>query len=115
MNTKAKMGDYRTEYTFETFSFLPQLTADEVYDQVCYILDQGWTPAIEHEAPERVTSHFWGLWKLPFFGMRDPNELLAEVEECRQAYPDHLIRVIGYDDFTQSQGHNFVVYRPRGL
>lgn len=107
--------DYRTQYTLETFSFLPPLTADEVYDQIVYIINQGWTPALEHEEPVSASKHYWGMWKLPFFGMRDPNQVLAEVEACRQAYPDHLIRVIGYDNYTQCQGHNFVVYRPRGM
>ncbi len=107
--------DYRTRVTMETFSFLPELTADEIYDQIVYIINQGWTPAIEHDRPENSADHYWGMWKLPFFGMRDPNLFLNELEECRQAYPDHLIRVVGYDNYTQCQGHNFVVYRPRGI
>ena len=86
-------GDYRTEYTLETFSFLPPLTQEEVYDQ----------------------SHYWGMWKLPFFGMQNPDQVMQEIDSCRRAYPDHLIRVIGYDNYTQCQGHNFVVYRPRGM
>ncbi len=107
--------DYRTKYTLETFSFLPELTVDEVYDQIVYIINQGWTPAIEHEAPESAYSHYWGMWKLPLFGTRDPDEVLAELDACRAAYPDHFIRLIGYDDYVQSQGHSFVVYRPRGF
>ena len=108
-------NDYRTKYTLETFSFLPPLTSDEIYNQIVYIINQGWTPALEHEAPESASAHYWGMWKLPFFGMRDPNEVLQEIEACRQQYPDLLIRVLGYDSYTQCQGHNFVVYRPRGM
>ncbi len=107
--------DYRTKYTLETFSFLPPLTSDEIYNQIVYIINQGWTPALEHESIESASAHYWGMWKLPFFGMRDPNEVLKEIEACRQQYPDHLIRVLGYDSYTQCQGHNFVVYRPRGM
>jgi ribulose-bisphosphate carboxylase small chain len=107
--------DYRTKYTLETFSFLPDLTADEIFDQVVYIINQGWTPSIEHDKPENAAAHYWGMWKLPFFGMRDPMDVLSEIEACRQAYPDHLIRLVGYDNYTQCQGHNFVVYRPRGM
>jgi ribulose-bisphosphate carboxylase small chain len=55
------------------------------------------------------------MWKLPFFGMRDPNAVLAEIEECRREYPDHMIRVVGYDNYTQCKGHEFVVYKPRGM
>jgi ribulose-bisphosphate carboxylase small chain len=115
MSTLMQNEDYRTKETLETFGFLPELTADEIYDQIVYIINQGWTPALEHEKPENKMAHYWGMWKLPFFGMTDPNEVLAELDACRAAYPDHLIRMIGYDNYTQCQGHNFVVYRPRGM
>lgn len=108
-------GDYRTQHTYETFSFLPPLSQDEIYDQIVYIINQGWTPSLEHEAPEKASEHYWGMWKLPMFGTRNPDEVMREIEECRRAYPDHLIRLIGYDNYTQCQGHNFVIYRPRGL
>ncbi|MBN2647917.1 MAG: ribulose bisphosphate carboxylase small subunit [Thiotrichales bacterium] len=107
--------DYRTKLTMETFGFLPELTADEIYDQIVYLINQGWSPSIEHEHPSQIQSYYWGMWKLPFFGLRDPNAVLAEVEECRRQYPDHLIRVVGYDNYTQCKGHEFVVYRPRGM
>lgn len=113
--TMYKTDDYRTQYTLETFSFLPPLSQDEIYAQIVYIINQGWTPALEHESPEAATSHYWGMWKLPLFGMRNPDEVIQEIEACRRAYPDHLIRLVGYDNYTQCQGHNFVVYRPRGV
>jgi len=115
MANPSDMGDYRTQPTLETFSFLPPFTADEIFDQVSYIIANGWTPAIEHESPAKATRHYWNMWKLPFFGLQDAEVVLDEVESCRRAYPDHLIRVIGYDNYTQSQGHSLVVYRPRGV
>jgi hypothetical protein len=42
------MGDYQTKQTLETFGFLPPMSQDEIYDQIAYIIAQGWTPAIEH-------------------------------------------------------------------
>ncbi len=53
------------------------------------------------------------MWKLPFFGERDLNNVLAELEACRRSYPDHHIRLLGYDNYTQSQGSSFVVYEGR--
>ena len=35
---------------------------------------------------------------------------MEELEACCRAYPDHHIRLIGYDNYTQSQGVNFVVF-----
>ncbi len=108
-----QITDYQTKATLETFSFLPEFTSDELYDQIVYIINQGWIPSIEHEAPEQATSSYWGMWKLPLFGVRDPNEVLAEIEECRRTYPGHLVRLIGYDNYTQCQGASLVVNRPR--
>jgi ribulose-bisphosphate carboxylase small chain len=107
------MGDFQTAQTLETFGFLPKLSQDEVYEQIAYIIAQGWTPAIEHEHPSRAFNHYWTMWKLPFFGEQDLGRVVAEMEACRRAYPDHHIRLIGYDNYTQSQGAAFVAYEGR--
>ena len=54
------------------------------------------------------------MWKLPFFGEQDLGRVVQELEACRAAYPDHHIRLLGYDNYTQSQGTAFVVYEGRG-
>jgi ribulose-bisphosphate carboxylase small chain len=108
------MGDYQTAQTLETFGFLPKMSQEEVYDQIAYLIAQGLTPAIEHEHPSRSMDHYWTMWKLPFFGEKDMNNIIAELESCRRSYPDHHVRLIGYDNYTQSQGVCFVVYEGRG-
>ncbi len=109
----AQIGDYQTAQTLETFGFLPKLTQEEVYDQIAYLVSQGWTPAIEHEHPSQAGNHYWTMWKLPMFGESDINKIAAEIDACRRAYPDHHIRLIGYDPYTQSQGLSFVVHEGR--
>jgi len=104
------MGDFKTAHTLETFGFLPKLSQEEVADQIAYLLAQGWTPAIEHEHPSNASSVYWTMWKLPFFGATDLGAVVDELEACRRAYPDHHVRLIGYDNYTQSQGVCFVVY-----
>ncbi len=106
-------GDYQTASTLETFGFLPKLTQDEIYDQIAYLLSQGWTPAIEHEHPSGANQHYWTMWKLPMFGTTDLNAVVDELDACRRSYPDHHVRLIGYDNYTQSQGVCFVVYEGR--
>ncbi len=110
---QSTMGDYQTARTLETFGFLPKLSQDEVYDQIAYLLAQGWTPAIEHDHPDNSANHYWTMWKLPFFGQTDLSDVVAELEACRRAYPDHHVRLIGYDNYTQTQGVCFVVYEGR--
>jgi ribulose-bisphosphate carboxylase small chain len=114
INAPSAMKDYETQASLETFAFLPPLTREEIVEQAAYIIAQGWTPAIEHEDPARAIGHYWPMWKLPFFGETDVNAVLAECEACRQAYPGHHVRLVGYDNYTQCQGAAFVVFRGRG-
>ena len=113
MHSSSETGDFQTAQTLETFGFLPKLTQEEVYDQIAYLIAQGWTPAIEHEHPSRSFNHYWTMWKLPFFGEQTLENVVAELEACHRAYPDHHIRLLGYDNYTQSQGVAFVVYEGR--
>jgi ribulose-bisphosphate carboxylase small chain len=106
-----EVQDTRTTTKYETFSYMPTLSADQVRRQIAYMLGQGWNPAVEHVEPNRSFSYYWFMWKLPMFGESDVNKVLAEIEACRREYPTHLIRIIGYDNYSQSQGLSFVVHR----
>lgn len=94
-----------------TFSYLPQLTDDELRKQVEYIVAKGWNPAIEHTEPENATSNYWYMWKLPMFGETDVDAVFQEVELCKTANPNNHVRLVGYDNFKQSQGTAMVVHR----
>ena len=100
---------------FETFSYLPPMDRERIRALVDYLVRQGWTPAIEHTEPGRRASHYWYLWKLPLFGERDVDRIMGELDECRQAFPEHHIRLIGYDRLAQTQGTAAVVYRGAAL
>ncbi len=113
MTSTQQMGDYKTVQTLETFSFLPELTQEEIYAQINYVIAQGLTPSIEHEHPSQAFNHYWTMWKLPFFGETSLERVVAELEECKRAYPDHHVRFMGYDVYTQSQGVCFVAYKGR--
>ena len=113
MSASHEVGDFQTAQTLETFGFLPKLTQQEVYDQIEYLIANGWTPAIEHEHPSGSANHYWTMWKLPFFGEKDLNAVVAELDACHRSYPDHHVRLIGYDNYTQSQGLSFVVHEGR--
>ena len=95
----------------ETFSYLPPLTDAEMRKQVEYIVAKGWNPAIEHSEPENAMSNYWYMWKLPMFGETDIDAIFAEIELCKKANPKNHVRLIGYDNFKQSQGTAMVVHR----
>ena len=113
----SEMQDYRSSLSdpksrkFETFSYLPEMTQDNIYKQVKYLVSKGWNPAIEHSEPEQAFNHFWYMWKLPMFGESDVDKILAEADACHKAHPNHHVRLVGYDNYKQSQGTAMVIYR----
>jgi len=100
-----------TSRKFETFSYLPEMDSAAIRKQVEYIVSKGWNPAVEHTEPENAFDHYWYMWKLPLFGETDVDRILGEAELCHKANPGHHVRLIGYDNYKQSQGANMVIYR----
>ena len=96
---------------FETLSYLPAMTDEEIRKQVAYVIGKGWNPAIEHIEPQYLMDSYWYMWKLPMFGETDIDHILAECEACHKANPDNHVRLIGYDNAVQSQGASMVIYR----
>jgi len=109
-NFDSKVSDPASR-KLETFSYLPELSDDEIRRQVQFIVDNGWQPAIEHTEPERANDDYWYMWKLPMFGEDDVDAILNEAKKAHEANPEHHVKVIGYDPYKQSQGTAFVVYR----
>ncbi len=113
----SELQDYKSSLTdaesrkFETFSYLPEMSAEQIRSQVAYIVSKGWNPAVEHTEPENAFAHYWYMWKLPLFGETDVDKILAETEACHKAHPTHHIRLIGYDNYAQSQGTSMVIFR----
>jgi ribulose-bisphosphate carboxylase small chain len=94
-----------------TFSYLPPMTTEQLRKQIEWIVKNGWNPAVEHSEPQYAALSYWYMWKLPMFGETDVDRILAEIEACRQANPDNHIRLIGYDNFKQTQSASMVVHR----
>lgn len=95
----------------ETFSYLPLLTPEKIRKHIAYLIAQGWSPAVEHTEPEKAFLNYWYLWKLPFFGEKSIDKVLAEIEACKRANSGHMVRLTGFDNYTQSRGTAFIVYR----
>ncbi|MBA3032967.1 MAG: ribulose bisphosphate carboxylase small subunit [Gammaproteobacteria bacterium] len=107
----ADVQDYKQAIKYETFSYLPPLNAEQIRQQIQYIVAQGWNPAVEHVEPARSFNHYWYMWKLPMFGEQNVDRILAELESCHREHPGHHVRLLGYDNYAQSQGTCFVVFR----
>lgn len=115
------MQDYHSRLSdpasrkFETFSYLPAMNAEEIRKQVEYIVSKGWNPGIEHTEPKYAFEPYWYMWKLPMFGETDVDKILAEADLCHKENPDNHVRLVGYDNFQQSQGAAMVIYRGKTI
>lgn len=97
-----------------TFSYLPDLTDDEITAQVQYCLDNGWPIAIEHTDDAHPRNVYWEMFGLPLFDITDAAAIMQSIAECRATFPEQYVRVSGYD---RSHGRSttalqFIVNRP---
>jgi ribulose-bisphosphate carboxylase small chain len=97
-----------------TFSYLPDLTDDEITAQLGYAMDRGWAVAVEFTDDPHPRNVLWEMWGLPMFGLADPAGAMQEVLACRAQYPDHYVRVTAYDASLgrQTTALSFIVNRP---
>ncbi len=96
------------------FSFLPDLTDDEIRLQCGYALEQGWALAIEFTDDPHPRNTYWDMWGTPMFDLKDAAGALFEVNACRKAHPDKYIKVLAFD---RNKGFEsirmfFIVNRP---
>jgi ribulose-bisphosphate carboxylase small chain len=99
---------------YETFSYLPPLTEDELRAQVADLIRRELIPAIEHAERPTARDSYWRLWKLPLVHRPpDPDEVLRELDDCSAANPNAQIKLVGYDSVRQGQVVSFIVRRPR--
>lgn len=97
-----------------TFSSLPDLTDGEIMAQIQYAIDQGWAVAVEFTDDPHPRNVLWEMWGLPMFGIADAAGAIGEVIACREAYPDHYVRLTAYDAGLgrQTTALSFIVSRP---
>ncbi|KAG1671998.1 hypothetical protein FOA52_013371 [Chlamydomonas sp. UWO 241] len=115
---------------YETFSYLPALTSEQIAKQVDYVISNGWTPCLEFaEASQSFISNentvrfhgvsanyydnrYWTMWKLPMFGCTDASQVLKEVAQCTASFPTSYVRLVAFDNQKQVQCMGFLVQRP---
>lgn len=97
-----------------TFSYLPDLSDDEITAQINYALENSWPLSVEFTDDPHPRNTYWEMWGLPMFDLADPAGVLMEVNACREAYPNHYIRLNAYDARLgrQTVALSFLVNRP---
>ena len=96
------------------FSFLPDLTDEQIKLQVDYCISQGWSINIEWTDDPHPRNVYWELWGLPLFDIKDPAAILFEINMCRKAKPNFYVKVAAFDNArgTESCVSSFIVQRP---
>ncbi len=96
------------------FSFLPELTDDQIKKQIQYALNKGWALAIEYTDDPHPRNTYWEMWDMPMFDVKDPAAVMYEVTACRKAYPQHYIKVNAADSTrgVESVTMSYIVNRP---
>ena len=80
-----------------TFSFLPDLTDEQILRQVVYALRNRWAVSVEHTDHPHPHDVYWEMWGPPMFDVADPERVMAEVKACREANPGRYVKVNALD------------------
>merc|ERR1711879_39818 len=105
---------------YETLSYLPIMTNDDIRQQIEFMMKNKWTPCLEIAGdgdvylntamgPGYYDNRYWSLHKLPMFGCTSSDEVISAIEACKSDFPQAKIRVIAFDAMKQVQTAGFIV------
>ena len=99
-----------------TFSFLADFTDEQIEAQIRYTLQHGWAMSVEYTDDPHPRNAYWEMWGPPLFDLpeHESNAVLSEVRACREAHPDHYVKLIAYDASRgrQTTALSLIVGRP---
>lgn len=97
------------------FSFLPDLTDEQITSQIKYALKNNWAVNVEYTDDPHPRNTYWEMWGMPMFDLRDPAGIMMEIQDCRKTYPDQYIRVTAFDSTRgwETPRMSFIVNRPK--
>lgn len=97
-----------------TFSFLPDLTDEQIAKQIAYAISQKWAINIEFTDDPHPRNAYWELWGLPLFDISDPAAVMYEIASCRKAQIGKYIKINAFDNTrgVESCSLSFIINRP---
>lgn len=97
-----------------TFSFLPDLTDEQIARQIEYCLDKGWAVSVEYTDDPHPRNTYWEMFGTPMFDIRDAAGVMTEVNACRKTFPNHYIKLNAFDPTRgrESLRLSFIIGRP---
>jgi ribulose-bisphosphate carboxylase small chain len=96
------------------FSFLPDLTDAEIHTQVQCGLAKGYAWSVEYTDDPHPRNTYWEMFGMPMFDLADAAGVMMELKACRDAFPNHYIRLMAFDSTrgVESIAMSFIVNRP---
>jgi ribulose-bisphosphate carboxylase small chain len=96
------------------FSFLPDLTDEQILKQIEYALNKCWSISIEYTDDPHPRNCYWEMWGLPLFDARDASVILFELNMAKKAKPNHYVKLSFFDNSRGIEACclSFIVQRP---
>jgi ribulose-bisphosphate carboxylase small chain len=97
-----------------TFSFLPDLSDEQIRRQVEHALRLGWALSVESTDDAHPRNVYWDMWTQPMFDLADAGPFMRELAACRRAHPDRYVKVNAFDASSgwETVRLSFIVQRP---
>jgi ribulose-bisphosphate carboxylase small chain len=97
------------------FSFLPDLTDQQISAQIKYALRNGWAISVEYTDDPHPRNTYWEMFGMPMFDLKDPAGIMLEIDNCRKTFPHHYIRVTAFNSTrgVESSTMSYIVNRPK--
>jgi len=96
------------------FSFLPDLSDEQIKKQIDYAISKGFAISIEFTDDPHPRNSYWEMWGLPLFDVKDSAAAMYELASCRKARPNFYVKVSGFDNTlgVESCAMSFIAQRP---
>ena len=109
------MTNHENRLTQGQFSFLPDLTDEQITAQIKYALKNNWAVNVEYTDDPHPRNTYWEMFGMPMFDLKDPAGILMEVNQCRKTFPNHYVRVTAFDSTQgwETPRMSFIVNRPK--
>ena len=109
------MTNFGNRITQGQFSFLPDLTDEQITAQIKYALKNNWAVSVEYTDDPHPRNTYWDMFGMPMFDLKDPAGILMEINNCRKTFPNHYIRVTAFNSErgVESPAMSYLVNRPK--
>ena len=84
------------------FSFLPDLTDEQISKQMAWAIRKSWAVSIEFTDDPHPRNSYWEMWGLPLFDVSDPAAILFELKTGCKVFQKQWEWFIGNNQETKS-------------